>query len=91
MDLLRAFVDFAQAVIRRDLLLKICSTCSRIVGEGRVKLCQEVDRLLVEDAGIIPVVYGQHQFLIERWVQELSPSAMTWYLWKDVIMEPQAE
>jgi hypothetical protein len=56
-----------------------------------VKLCQEVDRLLVEDAGIIPVVYGQHQFLIKPWVHELSPSAMTWYLWKDVIMEPQAE
>jgi ABC-type oligopeptide transport system substrate-binding subunit len=56
-----------------------------------MKLYQEADRLLVEDTAIIPVVYGQHQFLIKPWVHKLPPSAMTWYLWKDVIIEPEAE
>jgi oligopeptide transport system substrate-binding protein len=54
---------------------------------ARIKLYQQADRILVEDAAIVPVIYGQHQYLIKPWVRKLSLSAILWNLWKDVIIE----
>jgi ABC-type oligopeptide transport system substrate-binding subunit/DNA-binding SARP family transcriptional activator len=56
--------------------------------EERMKLYQQADRTLVEDASVVPLIYGRHQYLIKPWVHKLPLSAMTLYLWKDVIIEP---
>ncbi|GAB4533400.1 MAG: hypothetical protein Kow0063_15290 [Anaerolineae bacterium] len=55
---------------------------------ARIKLYQQADRILVEDAAIIPTIYGQHQYLIKPWVRKVLLTAVTWHLWKDVIIEP---
>jgi oligopeptide transport system substrate-binding protein len=56
--------------------------------EARMRLYQQADRILVKDAAIVPIVYSWDQFLLKPWVRKLSPSSMTWTLWKDVIIEP---
>jgi ABC-type transport system substrate-binding protein len=55
--------------------------------EARMRIYQQADRILVEDAAIVPIVYTWDQFLLKPWVRKLSPSSMTWTLWKDVIIE----
>jgi oligopeptide transport system substrate-binding protein len=54
----------------------------------RMRLYQQADRILVEDAAVVPILYSWHQFLLKPWVRQLSPSSMAWTLWKDVIIEP---
>ncbi len=56
--------------------------------EERIKLYQQADRLLVEDAAVVPIYYGRHHMLIKPWVHRFSVSAIGWSLWKDVIIEP---
>jgi ABC-type oligopeptide transport system substrate-binding subunit len=54
----------------------------------RMMLYQQADRLLVEQASVVPLVYGRNHVLVKPWVRKLSPSGLSWYLWKDVIIEP---
>jgi ABC-type oligopeptide transport system substrate-binding subunit len=53
----------------------------------RLALYQQADRLLVEAAAIVPMLYGRQHLLVKPWVRKFSASYMTWVLWKDVVME----
>jgi ABC-type oligopeptide transport system substrate-binding subunit len=53
----------------------------------RLALYQQADRLLVEAAAVVPMLYGRQHLLVKPWVRKFSASYMTWALWKDVVME----
>jgi ABC-type oligopeptide transport system substrate-binding subunit/DNA-binding SARP family transcriptional activator len=54
----------------------------------RMRMYQQADRLLVEDAPLVPLCYGRFHMLMKPWVKELFTSSLKWWSWKDVILEP---
>jgi ABC-type oligopeptide transport system substrate-binding subunit len=55
--------------------------------EERMRLYREADRILVQEAPIMPFAYMRRQTLVKPWVGKFSTSAIQWSLWKDVILE----
>jgi len=55
--------------------------------ERRMKLYAEADKILVEEAPILPLTYMRSHLLIKPWVRRLPLSAIKWWFWKDVIIE----
>ncbi len=53
----------------------------------RIRLYQEADKVLIEEAVIIPIVYWQGHFLVKPWVKIPASRFDAWYF-KDVILEP---
>jgi len=56
--------------------------------ERRMKLYQEADRILVEEAAMVPVAYMRMHLLVKPWMTKFPVSASAWPFWKDVIIEP---
>ena len=54
----------------------------------RMKLYGQADRILVEEAAIMPLSYGQLNLLVKPWVKKFPMSPMKVWFWKDVIIEP---
>jgi ABC-type oligopeptide transport system substrate-binding subunit/class 3 adenylate cyclase len=69
----------------------------RLIDEGRyetntikrLKCYRQADKILVENAFMVPLTYAKRQMLIKPWVKRY-PTTTTWDdLWKDVIVEPR--
>ncbi len=56
--------------------------------EERMDLYKRADKILVEEATIMPLNYIRLHLLIKPWVKKHRTSAVTWWFWKDVIIEP---
>jgi ABC-type oligopeptide transport system substrate-binding subunit len=57
--------------------------------EDRMDLYKRADKILVEEAAIIPLNYVRLHLLIKPWVKKHPTLAATmWWYWKDVIIEP---
>jgi oligopeptide transport system substrate-binding protein len=54
----------------------------------RMKLYGQADRMLVQEAVIVPLTYGRTHLLVKPWVSRYPVSATGARLWKDVIIEP---
>jgi len=55
----------------------------------RIKLHQQADAILVEEAPIMPVYYDRGHMLVKPWVTRFPTSSLRWYgHWNDVIIEP---
>jgi oligopeptide transport system substrate-binding protein len=53
----------------------------------RMNLYRRADKILVEEAIVIPLNYGRFSLLIKPWVKKSSTKAMSYRFWKDVIIE----
>jgi ABC-type oligopeptide transport system substrate-binding subunit/class 3 adenylate cyclase len=53
----------------------------------RIRLYREADRILVEGAAVMPMVYFFAHFLVKPWVIRYPVSALRPFFWKDVIIE----
>ncbi len=56
--------------------------------EERMRLYQQADRILVEEAAIMPLTYRRYHLLVKPWVKKSPTSPMKVWFWKDVIIEP---
>jgi oligopeptide transport system substrate-binding protein len=72
-------------------------TYSRLVEEARhtmdqskrMQLYRQADRILIEEAVVVPVEYGSEPWLVKPWVTRFPRSAQFGpQFWKDVILEP---
>jgi ABC-type oligopeptide transport system substrate-binding subunit len=54
----------------------------------RMGMYQQADRMLVEEAPLVPLCYGRFHMLMKPWVKELFTSSLKWWSWKDIILEP---
>jgi ABC-type oligopeptide transport system substrate-binding subunit/DNA-binding SARP family transcriptional activator len=54
----------------------------------RMKLYGRADRILIEEVGVMPVVYGRSHLLVKPWIKNHFGSQTTKVFWKDVILEP---
>jgi len=68
---------------------RLVEEARRVSDQGeRIKLYRQADRILVEEAAIIPFTYGRLNMLVKPWVRKYPTSALTGWFWKDVIIEP---
>jgi ABC-type transport system substrate-binding protein len=56
--------------------------------EERMRMYQEADRILVEEAPILPLFYGRYHLLVKPWVRKYPTSPVSVWFWKDVVIEP---
>jgi ABC-type oligopeptide transport system substrate-binding subunit/DNA-binding SARP family transcriptional activator len=54
----------------------------------RMEMYQEADRILVEEAPIMPLTYYRCHLLVKPWVRRWPISATTFWFWKDIIIDP---
>jgi ABC-type oligopeptide transport system substrate-binding subunit/predicted Ser/Thr protein kinase/tetratricopeptide (TPR) repeat protein len=54
----------------------------------RMKLYQAADRILIEEAVMMPTTYGRWDLLIKPWVKKHPTSPIQQWFWKDVVIEP---
>jgi oligopeptide transport system substrate-binding protein len=73
-----------------------CEAFDRLVDEARrtmdqgerMRLYQQADRILVEQAPVIPWCHLRWSLLVKPWVSRYPASPMRQWFWKDVIIEP---
>jgi ABC-type oligopeptide transport system substrate-binding subunit len=56
--------------------------------EERMKMYQQADRTLVEEAPLLLLYYGRFHLLVKPWVRKYPTSPVKQWFWKDVIIEP---
>ena len=56
--------------------------------EKRMRMYQQADRILVEEAPILPLFYSRVRLLVKPWVKKFPVSPLKWWFWKDVVIEP---
>jgi oligopeptide transport system substrate-binding protein len=56
--------------------------------EERMRMYEQADRILVEEAPVLPLAYGRFHMLVKPWVRRYRTSPLKWWFWKDVIIEP---
>jgi ABC-type oligopeptide transport system substrate-binding subunit/transcriptional regulator with XRE-family HTH domain len=55
----------------------------------RMSIYQQADRILIEEAIIVPLLYGQHHILLKPWIKQFRiPAIKHPGFWKDVIIDP---
>jgi hypothetical protein len=61
----------------------------RLTDQGeRMKMYQAADRILVEEASVMPFAYGRCHLLLKPWIRRCPTSATKFWFWKDVIIDP---
>jgi oligopeptide transport system substrate-binding protein len=53
-----------------------------------MKLYTQADRILIEDAVLLPAFYGRDHLLVKPWVSRYPISVMGKLFWEDVVLEP---
>ena len=56
--------------------------------EERLKLYRQADRILVEQAPVMPFAHAWWGLLVKPWVRRYPTSPIRQWFWKDVIIEP---
>jgi oligopeptide transport system substrate-binding protein len=59
--------------------------------EERLAMYRQADRMLVQEAAIMPFSYARWHLLIKPRVQRFPTSAIKRWYWKDVVVEPQTK
>jgi oligopeptide transport system substrate-binding protein len=54
----------------------------------RIALYQQADRLLIEEAVVLPLVYGRYSFFLKPWVRRFPTCPIVSDFSKDIIIEP---
>jgi oligopeptide transport system substrate-binding protein len=57
----------------------------------RMALYARADQILVEEAAIMPLLYGRQHLLVKPWARQFPTSASRWWFWKDVVIEAHEE
>jgi oligopeptide transport system substrate-binding protein len=54
----------------------------------RLQFYRQADKILIEQAAIVPLVYDRYRHMLKPWVRRYPVSGMKDYYWKDVIIDP---
>ncbi|RMF04269.1 MAG: hypothetical protein D6768_03695, partial [Chloroflexi bacterium] len=57
--------------------------------ETRLNLYRQADRILVNEALVIPLTYGRMHLLVKPWVKKYPISPANYWHWQDVVIEPE--
>jgi len=56
--------------------------------ERRLELYAQAERILVEEAPLVPLSYGINFVLVKPWVTRFPTSVLKWPFFKDIVLEP---
>jgi ABC-type oligopeptide transport system substrate-binding subunit len=74
---------------RNEAYERLVEEARRVTDQGeRMKLYRQADGILVDEAAIMPIIYGRLNMLVKPWVRKYPTSAITGWFWKDVLIEP---
>jgi oligopeptide transport system substrate-binding protein len=61
--------------------------------ELRIELYRQADRMLVEEAPVLPLAYGRLGLLLKPWVKSYPTSPLAIYAWfgKEIVIEPHMD
>ena len=86
---LRACPHLYQTGWRNERFDRLLERARRVTDASeRMKLYQGVDRILMEDAAVMPLTYERRHRLVKPWVKRFPSSATIPWFWKDVSVEP---
>jgi ABC-type oligopeptide transport system substrate-binding subunit len=54
----------------------------------RLMLVQQMDRIVIEEAWLVPLWYDRRHLLVKPWIVRLPTSPIMGCFWKDVMIEP---
>jgi oligopeptide transport system substrate-binding protein len=88
--------SFLRAGFPREVSRWRNETYDRLVEEARrvmdqrerMRLYGLADRILIEEAAIVPLYYFRSHLLVKPWVSKYPTSATGGQFWKDVVIEP---
>jgi ABC-type oligopeptide transport system substrate-binding subunit/DNA-binding SARP family transcriptional activator len=55
---------------------------------ARLRLYAQADKILMDEAAIIPFIYRREHILVKPWVRRFPTSALQQWFWRDVLIEP---
>ncbi len=55
--------------------------------ERRIGLYQAAEKILIEEAALVPLLYARHALLLKPWVKHFPTSPLEWWFWQDVVIE----
>jgi oligopeptide transport system substrate-binding protein len=68
---------------------QLVEEAGRVVDQReRMAMYHQADSMLVWEAVIMPVIYWRSHLLIKPWIKRFPTSAVKWWFWKDVVVEP---
>ncbi len=74
---------------RNEVCEGLVEGARRVMDQGeRMRMYQQADRILIEEAPILPLYYGRFHLLVKPWVRKHPTSPQKLWFWKDVIIEP---
>jgi ABC-type oligopeptide transport system substrate-binding subunit/class 3 adenylate cyclase len=86
---LRVGVTDIDAGWRNKTFQRLVERAGRVMDQReRLELYAQADRILVEEAAIVPMLYMRSHLLVKPWVTKHPISALEGWFWKDVIIEP---
>jgi oligopeptide transport system substrate-binding protein len=74
---------------RNEAYDRLVEGARRVMDQGeRMRMYQQADRILVEEAPVLPLLYGRLHRLVKPWVRKFPTSPMRTWFWKNVLIEP---
>jgi ABC-type oligopeptide transport system substrate-binding subunit len=74
---------------QNETYARLVEDARRVLDQAeRMRMYQQADKILVEEAPILPLCYGRFHMLMKPWVEKLFTSPLKWWSWKDVILQP---
>ena len=55
--------------------------------EERMKLYRQAEKILIEEAPLLPLAYARHNLLVKPWIKKHPLTGLANQFWKDVIIE----
>ena len=88
-NFLGAAIKFHEINWRQQTYVELLSQAKQITDQAaRQKIYRQADKILIEEAAIIPLAYGRIHMLIKPWVKRYPTSPVNCAFWKDVVIEP---
>jgi len=88
-NFLRVGLSRIRARWQNEAYDRLVEEARRVTDQGeRMKLYGQADRILVEEAPIMPFAYRRCHLLVKPWVRKYPASGLGEFFWKDVIIEP---
>jgi oligopeptide transport system substrate-binding protein len=87
-NFMRVFILSQLSLWRNERYWELVEKARRITNhEDRMSLYHQADLILVDEAAIVPIMYGREDVLLKPWVRN-SWAALLNNSWKDVVIEP---
>ena|GEM_PF-388413 len=56
--------------------------------DKRMRLYQAAEQILIREAALAPLLYARYSLLLKPRIKRFPTSALEWWFWKDVLIEP---